>query len=200
MSLGFYVDVQRCIGCRTCQVACKDRHNLQAAGPRTRRVGSFECGMYPEVGMFHLTVSCNHCDDPACVAGCPTGAMFKSDDGTVQHVDDCCVVCRNCMITCPYGAPQFDPERKKMTKCDFCRDYLEQGLPPSCVAACPCRALDYGEYDELLKRYGEQATIAPLPGPELTRPHFICAPNRHSKPQGSTEGLRGKRISNPEEV
>ena len=56
------------------------------------------------------------------------------------------------------------------------------------------------EYDELLKRYGEQATIAPLPGPELTRPHFICAPNRHSKPQGSTEGLRGKRISNPEEV
>lgn len=49
MSLGFYVDVQRCIGCRTCQVACKDRHNLQAAGPRTRRVGSFECGTYPEV-------------------------------------------------------------------------------------------------------------------------------------------------------
>ena len=65
MSLGFYVDVQRCIGCRTCQVACKDRHNLQAAGPRTRRVGSFECGTYPEVGMFHLTVSCDHCDDPA---------------------------------------------------------------------------------------------------------------------------------------
>ena len=107
MSLGFYVDVQRCIGCRTCQVACKDRHNLQAAGPRTRRVGSFECGMYPEVGMFHLTVSCNHCDDPACVAGCPTGAMFKSDDGTVQHVDDCCVVCRNCMITCPMRAIEF---------------------------------------------------------------------------------------------
>ena len=105
-----------------------------------------------------------------------------------------------CAKACPYGAPQFDPERKKMTKCDFCRDYLEQGLPPSCVAACPCRALDYGEYDELLKRYGEQAAIAPLPGPELTRPHFICAPNRHSKPQGSTEGLRGKRISNPEEV
>ena len=108
--------------------------------------------------------------------------------------------CRYCEWNCPYGAPQFDPERKKMTKCDFCRDYLEQGLPPSCVAACPCRALDYGEYDELLKRYGEQAAIAPLPGPELTRPHFICAPNRHSKPQGSTEGLRGKRISNPEEV
>ena len=51
MSLGFYVDVQRCIGCRTCQVACKDRHNLQAAGPRTRRVGSFECETYPEVGI-----------------------------------------------------------------------------------------------------------------------------------------------------
>lgn len=147
-----------------------------------------------------LSLSCNHCENPVCAEACPTQAMHKDENGIVSVDPDRCVGCRYCEWNCPYGAPQFDPERKKMTKCDFCRDYLEQGLPPSCVAACPCRALDYGEYDELLKRYGEQAAIAPLPGPELTRPHFICAPNRHSKPQGSTEGLRGKRISNPEEV
>ena len=150
--------------------------------------------------MFQLSLSCNHCENPVCAEACPTQAMHKDENGIVSVDPDRCVGCRYCEWNCPYGAPQFDPERKKMTKCDFCRDYLEQGLPPSCVAACPCRALDYGEYDELLKRYGEQAAIAPLPGPELTRPHFICAPNRHSKPQGSTEGLRGKRISNPEEV
>lgn len=200
MSLGFYVNVRRCIGCKTCQVACKDRHNLQAAGPRPRRAEAFECGTYPDVAMFQLSLSCNHCENPVCAEACPTQAMHKDENGIVSVDPDRCVGCRYCEWNCPYGAPQFDPERKKMTKCDFCRDYLEQGLPPSCVAACPCRALDYGEYDELLKRYGEQAAIAPLPGPELTRPHFICAPNRHSKPQGSTEGLRGKRISNPEEV
>ena len=89
---------------------------------------------------------------------------------------------------------------KTMTKCDFCRDNLEQGKKPACVAACPCRALDYGDYGQLVERYGAQAPIAPLPAAELTRPHFICAPNRHAKPQGSTEGLRGGLISNPEEV
>ena len=73
MSLGFYVNLQRCIGCKTCQVACKDRHDLQQAGPRPRRVGTFECGTYPDVDMFHLVVSCNHCERPACVAGCPPG-------------------------------------------------------------------------------------------------------------------------------
>ena len=75
MSLGFYVDLQRCIGCRTCQVACKDRRDLQSAGPRPRRVDSFECGTYPDVSLFHLALSCNHCDEPACVAGCPTAAL-----------------------------------------------------------------------------------------------------------------------------
>ena len=83
---------------------------------------------------------------------------------------------------------------------DFCRDNLERGEKPACVAACPCRALDYGDYGQLVERYGAQAPIAPLPAAELTRPHFICAPNRHAKPQGSTESLRGGLISNPEEV
>ncbi len=121
MSLGFYVNVQRCIGCKTCQVACKDRHNLQAAGPRPRRAEAFECGTYPDVAMFQLSLSCDHCENPACVAGCPTGAMFKSDDGTVLHIDDRCVVCRNCMTVCPYGAPQLDEGENMVVKCDSAR-------------------------------------------------------------------------------
>ena len=149
---------------------------------------------------YYVSLSCNHCENPVCANGCPTQAMHKDENGIVSIDESRCVGCRYCEWNCPYGAPQFDPQRKKMTKCDFCRDNLERGEKPACVAACPCRALDYGDYGQLVERYGAQAPIAPLPAAELTRPHFICAPNRHAKPQGSTEGLRGGLISNPEEV
>ena len=101
MSLGFYVDLASCIGCKTCQVACKDRRDIQVAGPRLRRVDTFECGTYPEVAMFHLNLSCNHCESPACVANCPTGAMYKDDDGTVQHDDEACIGCQTCVNSVP---------------------------------------------------------------------------------------------------
>ena len=153
MSLGFYVDVQRCIGCRTCQVACKDRHNLQAAGPRTRRVGSFECGMYPEVGMFHLTVSCNHCDEPACVANCPVQAYTKLENGIVQQNHDLCIGCKTCIEACPYHAPCYDEQESKTYKCDMCTDRQERGELPACVAACPGMNLAVGEMADLEKAH-----------------------------------------------
>ena len=82
----------------------------------------------------------------------------------------------------------------------MCRDYVDEGKTPACRAACPCRALDFGEYESRKEKYGEFAPIAPLPSPDITRPHFVCAPNRHSKPLGSAAGTRGKLISNPQEV
>ena len=177
MSLGFYVNMQRCIGCRTCQVACKDRHNLQAAGPRTRRVETFECGAYPDVQMFHTTVSCNHCENPACVAGCPTGAMFKSDDGTEQHIDDRCVVCRNCMLACPYGAPQLDEGENMIVKCDSCKALREDGRNPVCVDACPMRAIEFGDIDELRAKHGDAVSVLPvLPSADITHPNLLLDP------------------------
>ena len=177
----FYFNSELCTGCKACMIACIDKHNLNK-GVLWRRVLEYSGGEWLPVGdayeqnvfAYYVSLSCNHCENPVCAEACPTQAMHKDENGIVSVDPDRCVGCRYCEWNCPYGAPQ-DGGR-------------------------PCRALDYGEYDELLKRYGEQAAIAPLPGPELTRPHFICAPNRHSKPQGSTEGLRGKRISNPEEV
>lgn len=174
MSLGFYVNVRRCIGCKTCQVACKDHHNLQAAGPRPRRAEAFECGTYPDVAMFQLSLSCNHCENPACVAGCPTGAMFKSDDGTVLHIDDRCVVCRNCMTVCPYGAPQLDEDESMVVKCDSCKALRESGRNPVCVDACPMRALEFGDMDELRAAHGDAASELPLlPSPDLTHPNLL---------------------------
>lgn len=174
MSLGFYVNLQRCIGCKTCQVACKDRHNLQQAGPRPRRVGTFECGTYPDVNMFQLSVSCNHCENPACVAGCPTGAMFVSDDGTVQHIDERCVVCRNCMTVCPYGAPQLDEVENMIAKCDSCKALRADGRNPVCVDACPMRAIEFGDVDELRAKYGEAVRELPvLPSASFTNPNLL---------------------------
>lgn len=175
MSLGFYVDLTRCIGCHTCQVACKDRHDLQSVGPRPRRVTTYECGTYPEVGLFHTVVSCNHCENPACVAGCPTGAMHKAEDGTVQYDDSRCVVCRNCMIVCPYGAPQYDEDAKCIVKCDTCVPLREAGMNPVCVDACPMRAIEFGDIDELRAAHeGELVSEIPaLPEAGITNPNLL---------------------------
>lgn len=179
MSLGFYVDLQRCIGCRTCQVACKDRRDLQSAGPRPRRVDSFECGTYPDVSLFHLALSCNHCDEPACVAGCPTAALHKADDGTVQYDADRCVVCRNCMTVCPYGAPQHDEDANLIAKCDACKALRDAGRNPVCVDACPMRALEFGELDELRAAHGGDLTseLPVLPSADVTHPNLLLRPS-----------------------
>lgn len=159
-----------------------------------------EQGFAHNIFAYYVSLSCNHCENAVCTTACPTQAMHKDGYGIVSVDAKRCVGCRYCEWNCPYGAPQFDEEKKKMTKCDFCKDNLEQGQPPACVAACPCRALDFGEYDDIVTQYGLHESIAPLPRPEFTRPRLICAPNRHSRPQGSTAGMRGALISNPEEV
>lgn len=179
MSLGFYVDLARCIGCRTCQVACKDRRDIHVAGPRMRRVTTFESGTYPEVGLFHLTVSCNHCAMPACVANCPTGAMYQDDDGTVQHNDDECIGCQTCVNSCPYGAPQYVEAEQITQKCDTCRPLREAGHAPVCVEACPMRAIDFGEMDDLRAKYGADL-VSDLPCLEpssTTNPNLLLRPN-----------------------
>lgn len=205
----FYFNSELCTGCKTCMIACKDKHNLPK-DVRWRRVLEYSGGEWlpidngaftQNVFAYYVSISCNHCDNAVCTHGCPTKAMHKEEDGIVSVDQSRCVGCRYCEWNCPYGAPQFNPELGKMSKCDFCRDELEKGNPPACIAACPCRALDFGEYEELKAKYPyTTANIAPLPNARQTTPHLLCTPNRHGKPQGSTEGIRGARVSNPEEV
>ncbi|ACV23724.1 4Fe-4S dicluster domain-containing protein [Slackia heliotrinireducens] len=184
MSLGFYVDMTQCIGCRTCQVACKDRMNLQSAGPRCRRVDTFECGEYPEVGMFTSVISCNHCENPACVANCPVGAMYKDPEtGLVLHDDNLCIKCETCMRSCPYGAPQHDMVEDLIIKCDTCKDLRAAGMQPTCVAACPMRALDFGEMDDLRAKYGDDlvSELPFLPTADTTTPNLLIKPSESAK-------------------
>ena len=201
--LGFYFDQTRCNGCKACQVACKDKHDLPV-GVTWRRVAEHGGGSWqfdgdtfsPSVFATYMSTACNHCERPVCAEVCPTTAMHQRDDGVVAVDDDLCVGCRYCEWACPYSAPQYNAELGSMTKCDLCTDYREEGLEPACVAGCPSRALDWGPIDELRERYGDVDAIEPLPDPAITEPRLVITPHRDAQMTGSGTGT----IKNPLEV
>ncbi|MDD5295441.1 MAG: 4Fe-4S dicluster domain-containing protein [Rhodocyclaceae bacterium] len=194
--LGFIHHNVDCIGCRSCEIACKDKNGLPA-GPRLRRVMGIEGGRYPEVYAYKVNMSCNHCAEPACLPTCPTGAIWKREkDGIVDIDSSLCIGCRRCEAACPYGAPQWDPLAKIIKKCNFCVDEIEAGRKPYCVMACLMRVLDMGPIAEL--RAGTLKTPALGPGdqpvrqvinmanPELTNPSIVFVP--HAKGRVPGEG------------
>lgn len=189
IQMGFVHNNVDCIGCRACEMACKDKNGLNA-GPRFRRVQYVEGGTFPEVYAYKVNVSCNHCAEPACLPTCPTGAIFKrKKDGIVDIDSTLCIGCRRCEAACPYGAPQFDPEYNIVKKCNMCVDEIEAGRKPYCVMGCMMRVLDIGPIDEL--REGIYPTMAMggneeavravknFANPELTNPSIVFIP--HSK-------------------
>lgn len=163
---GFSMD--SCIGCHSCEVACAEQNGLPA-GTTWRRVGEIEGGLHPDARRFHLSMSCNHCLEPLCLAGCPTGAYEKLPNGIVAHNADDCIGCQYCTWGCPYNVPVFQPDRRIVTKCDLCRPRLEAGVAPACVSACPTRAITIEAVDVAAWRADHAAADAPeLPPSSLT--------------------------------
>lgn len=187
--LGFIHNNVDCIGCRACEIACKDKNGLPP-GPRFRRVQYVEGGTFPDVFAYKVNVSCNHCAEPACLPTCPTGAIWKRPDNGVVDIDSTlCIGCRRCEAACPYGAPQWDPEAQVVKKCNLCIDELEAGRKPYCVMACMMRVLDVGPIDLLRLHQYDTKAIAPheepvsavknFANPELTHPSIVFV--AHSK-------------------
>lgn len=174
MSYGFYLDMTSCTGCRTCQIACKDKNDL-AIGTLFRRVETYESGIFPKPGLYHVSRTCNHCTNPACVENCPTGAMYIDEETkTVQHKDEECIGCQSCVKACPYGIPQFLEEDKIVHKCDMCMNLISQGENPACVDACMMRALEWGDFDEIETKHNDAVRdMAILPPSSKTDPHTL---------------------------
>ncbi len=147
------VDVDRCVGCRTCEVACRRWNRLSSAEEEPQDLGPDSYCVVASKGggdqEKHAKWQCMHCVSPTCADVCPVAALKKTDDGPVLYDVDRCIGCRYCLIACPFNVPRFDWEDRKITKCVFCHDRLARGLPPACVEDCPQRLFSFGERKDI---------------------------------------------------
>ena len=200
---GMVIDLNRCMGCHACAMACKAQ-NATPLHVFWSKVLMGEAGTYPNSRYTPLPVLCNHCDNPPCMSVCPVGATTKQPDGIVVVDYDKCIGCGACVQACPYDArtilpelvPYYDdigeatpfeqakPENMRANvaqKCIFCKDLVAQGEPPACVKTCPCSARHFGDLDDtgsevsrlIKERKGAQ------PNPELgTGPCVYYLPSK----------------------
>jgi len=170
---GFFFTADNCIGCHACEAACSEK-NENPAHLAFRSVGYVEGGSFPDYQRMNISMACNHCDDPVCLKGCPTAAYTKhAEYGAVLQDPDTCFGCGYCTWVCPYNAPQLDPVKGQVSKCNMCVDRLEVGLKPACVSACVGNALDFGVIENIPEnREQARIEIPGFPSPEITRPNI----------------------------
>lgn len=170
---GFFFTADNCIGCHACESACSEK-NDNPAHLSFRSVGYVEGGSYPDYKRMNISMACNHCDDPVCLKGCPTRAYTKHVEyGAVLQDPETCFGCGYCTWVCPYNAPQLDPVKGQVSKCNMCVDRLEVGLKPACVSACVGNALDFGVIENTPQNREQCKTSIPgFPDPEITQPNI----------------------------
>ena len=195
--LGLVIDLDTCVGCHACATSCKEWNAGGISGPLVdeqpygkapsgvwfNRVHSYELAAeapaegtdHAEPAMtLHFPRSCLHCETPACVTVCPTGASYKrAEDGIVLVDEDKCIGCKLCSWACPYGAREYSEVDGVMKKCTLCVDriYNEQLEPedrvPACVQACPTRARHFGDLgdpeSDVSKLVAEREGVALMP-------------------------------------
>ncbi len=190
--LGLVIDLDTCVGCHACVVACKgwndasqgsglndlDPYGADPTGAFLNRVHSYE--VQPDEGAamtVHFPKSCLHCEDAPCVTVCPTGASYKrQEDGIVLVNESDCIGCGLCAWACPYGAREMDPVERVMKKCTLCVDRIcNESLPeedrvPACVRTCPAGARHFGDLSDpgstVFQLVEERGGIALMPEQE----------------------------------
>lgn len=168
--MGVLVDTTVCVGCRNCEWACKEAHNLPAGDlesyenrevlKQSRRPDTSSLTVINEYSPgknsnlpVDVKYQCMHCDHPACVSACIVGAFTKEENGSVIWDTDKCIGCRYCMVACPFQIPTFEYDKALnplIMKCDFCFERTKEGKLPACVNICPVEALTYGPRTELV--------------------------------------------------
>lgn len=144
---GMVIDLRKCVGCQACTASCKCENDVPAGQYRTY-VPEYEIGAFPDVRKIFLPQLCNHCENPACVSVCPTGATFKREDGIVVVDDSICWGCGYCINACPYDKRFFNEKSKVADKCTFCAHRVDNGLLPACVETCVGGARVFGDLND----------------------------------------------------
>jgi Fe-S-cluster-containing dehydrogenase component len=157
-------DLNLCVGCLACNVACKVVNNVPIGNywNKTLRIGPNpikEGGQFPEVETYFLTVQCQHCKDPECIKVCPTQASQKREDGTVQIDKSKCIGCQFCVMACPYNVRYLNEIERVVEKCTLCEQKVAQGELPQCVAQCSGRARYFGDLDQGIDNFEGPASL-----------------------------------------
>ena len=172
--LAMYIDVTKCIGCRGCQVACKQWNGLSAVatsfsgsyenpprvgGETWTKVRFFEREENGKVRFLFRKAQCMHCTEASCVAVCAAGAVAKNDRGVVIIDQDRCIGCKNCVVACPFHSVGFSTETGTSRKCRLCYDRIENGMEPACVKACLSGAVTIGDRDQILAQAKDRVAL-----------------------------------------
>ncbi len=161
--VGFFTDTSVCIGCKACEVACKQWNDLPADGGELRAGASYDSTgslgastwrhvrfVESEHGWSFMSDVCKQCTNAGCLDACPTGALIRTEFETVIVQPDVCNGCGYCVPACPFGVIDRDHDDGRAAKCTLCYDRLEDGLEPACAKACPTDSIQFGFHDELV--------------------------------------------------
>ncbi len=187
---GILVDIEKCLGCGICVIACKQENNLPphaedvpgTVGIAWNQVAQIVEGKYPNATVEYLYSQCMHCSSPPCVDACPKGAIYKREDGIVIIAESKCNACsdqtggiKKCISACPYGAIQFNIEKKVVQSCTLCSHRVESGLDPACVRACIGTCLEFGDLNDPGSEISQKIK-------KLADRVFVLKPEKNTKP------------------
>lgn len=180
---GMAVDLDRCVGCQACAVACAVENEVPEGFAR-RRVGEAVVGWdLDDLRLQFLHMQCYHCANPPCIPVCPTGATHINRDGLCLVDYNICIGCRACVSACPYGM-RYPHPRGFVDKCSMCDHRIYSGRHPACVEACPTGALVFGDLDDpnsAISRAAAAASRVEADRPETgARPKFLFLNGRIS--------------------
>jgi formate dehydrogenase iron-sulfur subunit len=196
-AMGFFTDTTVCIGCKACEVACKEWNQLPATNggantlsgnsyDNTRRLDGIHWRHVKFVEQFTpdrsqgrwllMSDVCKHCVQAGCLEVCPTGAIIRTEFDTVVIQSDVCNGCRDCIGACPFGVIDINPASGTAQKCTLCYDRLQVGLEPACAKACPTASIQFGPVAELRKR--ADARVSQLQRAGETRAHLYGADDK----------------------